>query len=184
MKPFPLLACALICASPAEAAHWNVDYAKSSLGFTVNWAKEPFSAAFKSWKADIDFDAADLAHARADVTIDPASEKSDEPDFDEGLRGALGFDVKKYPAARFTAAHFTQKSGDHYMADGTITIRGIERPITLPFTLAIKGDEAHMTGKAVVMRTDFGVGSGLWAKPDPVAHEVTVTIDLVAHKAP
>jgi polyisoprenoid-binding protein YceI len=184
VKSFALFVCALIFASPAEAAHWNVDYGKSSLGFTVNWAKEPFSATFKLWKADIDFDPADLAHAHADVTIDPASEKSDEPDFDEGLRGALGFDVKKFPAAHFTATRFTHKSGDRYVAEGTLTIRGIERPITLPFMLGVKGDQAHMTGKAVILRTEFGVGSGLWAKPDPVAHEVTVTINLVAHKAP
>lgn len=184
MKALAWIACGLICASPAEAAHWNVDYAKSSLGFTVDWAKEPFSATFKSWKADVDFDPADIAHARADVTVDPASEKSDEPEFDEGLRGPLGFDVKKFPVARFTATRFVHKSGDDYVAEGLLTIRGIERRIALPFVVGVKGDEAHMTGKAVVIRTDFGVGSGLWAKPEPVAHEVTVTIDLVAHKAP
>ncbi len=184
MKAIAWFVCALFIASPAEAAHWIVDYGKSSLGFTVNWAKEPFSATFKSWQADIDFDSDDLAHARADVTIDPASETSDEPDFDDGLKGALGFDVKSYPQARFTATRFTRKSGDHYVAQGTLTIRGIARALTLPFMLGIKGDAAHMTGKAVVLRTDYGVGRGLWAKPEPVAHNVTVTIDLVAHKAP
>ncbi|HUJ01993.1 MAG TPA: YceI family protein [Rhizomicrobium sp.] len=182
MKRFALIACALLMSTPAGAAQWSVDYAKSQLGFTVVWAKEPFSAAFTGWKADIDFDPADLAHARAVVTIDPASEKSDEPDFDEGLRGALGFDVKKFPAARFAATRFTHKSGDDYVAEGTLTIRGIERPVTLPFTLTIKGGEAHMVGKAVILRTDFGVGGGPWAKPDPVAHEVTVSIDLLAHR--
>jgi len=168
--------------APAQAAHWNVDYAKSRLGFTVNWAKEPFSGAFQSWKADIDFDPADLGHARADVTIDPASEKSGEPDFDDGLKGALGFDVKKFPDARFSATRFTHASGDNYVAEGTLTIRGISRPLTLPFKLTINGADAHMAGKAVVLRTDFGVGSGLWAKPEPVAHEVTVTVDLLAHR--
>jgi len=169
-------------AAPAQAAHWNVDYAKSRLGFTVSWSKEPFSGAFQSWKADIDFDPADLVHARADVTIDPASEKSGEPDFDDGLKGALGFDVKKFPDARFSATRFTHASGDNYVAEGTLTIRGISRPLTLPFKLTINGTDAHMAGKAVVLRTDFGVGSGLWAKPEPVAHEVTVTIDLLAHR--
>ena len=41
---------ALICiASPAGAAHWAVDYAKSRLGFTVQWDRETFAAAFKHW---------------------------------------------------------------------------------------------------------------------------------------
>ena len=117
------------------------------------------------------------------MSIDLASEKSDEPDFDDGLKGALGFQVKDFATARFTTAHFTHKAGDAYVADGTLTIRGVTRPVTLPFTLSINGDTAHMMGKAVILRTDFGVGSGIWEKPQPVAHEVTVTIDLTAHKA-
>ena len=40
-----------------------------------------------------------------------------------------------------------------------------------------------MVGKAQVIRTDFDVGSGEWAKPDPVAHEVTVNVDLTATKS-
>ncbi len=115
VKRLAFALCGLMFAAPAYAAHWNVDYAKSALGFSVVWDKEPFSGAFQSWKADIDFDPADLAHARADVSIDPGSEKSDEPDFDDGLKGALGFQVKDFATARFTAAHFTHKSGDAYV---------------------------------------------------------------------
>ena len=171
---------ALLIASPAAAAHWNVDYGKSKLGFTVLWDKEPFSASFKSWKANIDFDPADLAHARADVSIDLASEVSEEADFDEGLKGALGFDAKAFPQAHFTAKSFTHKSGNDYVAAGTLSIRGVTKDITLPFTLTVNGKSAHMVGAAQVLRTDFGVGSGMWDKPKPVAHEVTINIDLAA----
>jgi polyisoprenoid-binding protein YceI len=171
---------ALIFVTPAAAAHWNVDYAKSKLGFTVLWDKEPFSGAFQSWKANIDFDPADLAHARAEVTINLASEISGEPDFDDGLKGALGFDEKSFPQARFVTSGFTHKSGNDYVAAGTLTVRGISKAVTLPFTLTMNGKTAHMVGTAQVLRTDFGVGSGMWEKPVPVAHEVTITIDLAA----
>jgi hypothetical protein len=40
-----------------------------------------------------------------------------------------------------------------------------------------------MTGKAVLDRTTFGVGQGEWAAPNPVAHAVTVTVDLIATKS-
>lgn len=165
---------------PCAAAQWNVDYAKSRLGFTVLWGKEPFSANFKSWKADIAFDAADLAHAHADVTIDLASEESDEPDFDSGLKGALGFQVSQYRTSQFVTTGFAHKSGDEYIATGHLTIRGTTKDITLPFTLTLDGNRAHMKGTADVIRTDYGVGSGMWSAPTPVAHNVTVTIDLVA----
>jgi polyisoprenoid-binding protein YceI len=169
-----------LLASPAGAAGWNVDYAKSRLGFTVQWSNEPFTAAFKSWKADIDFDPADLAHARASVTIDMASEASDTKELDDGLRGTFGFEVSQFPTAHFLATGFTHKTGNDYIATGTLTIRGVTKPVTLPFTLTITGKSAHMTGTAQLIRTDFHVGEGEWSADTPVSHAVTVTIDLTA----
>lgn len=181
MKSLALLvALFAVTCLPCSAAQWNVDYAKSKLGFTVLWGKEPFSAAFKTWKADIAFDPTDLAHARADVTIDLSSEESDEPDFDSGLKGALGFQVSQYRTSQFATTGFVHKSGDDYVATGHLTIRGTTKTITLPFTLTLDGNHAHMKGAAEVIRTDYGVGSGMWSAPTPVAHNVTVTIDLFA----
>jgi len=169
-------------AAPAQAAHWTVDAAKSKLGFSVSWSNEPFVAVFKSWKADIDFDPADLAHARVVATIELASELSDSPDSDDGLKGALGFAVDKFPAARFEADKFTRLADSSYVADAKLTIRGVTRPVSLPFKLAFDGNRVHMTGKTVMIRTDFGIGQGEWAAAQPVAHEVTVSVDLTATK--
>ena len=56
-----------LVATPAFAAHWTVDTARSRLGFSVQWSNEPFAATFKSWRADIAFDPADLAHSHGRV---------------------------------------------------------------------------------------------------------------------
>lgn len=182
MKAYIVLAglAASLVSPPALAAHWTVDYAKSKLGFSVQWSSEPFAANFKSWKADIDFDPADLAHARADVTIALGSETSDEPDFDEGLKGALGFQVAQFPSAHFVTTGFAHQSGDRYIATGKLSLHGMTKDVTLPFSLTLEGGHAHMKGTAQVIRTDYGVGEGEWAAPTPVAHEVTVTIDITA----
>jgi len=172
---------ALLAGGPAFAANWSVDYAKSRLGFTVLWSKEPFSAGFKTWRADISFDPADLAHA--DVTVDLGSEVSDEPEFDEGLRGPLGFQTSQFPSARFVTTAFTHKAGNDYVATGKLSLKGVTREVTLPFTLTIQGNQAHLKGSAVVIRTEYAVGTGTWAAPSPVAHEVTVNIDIVATKS-
>jgi polyisoprenoid-binding protein YceI len=164
----------------AHAAHWTVDYARSRLGFTAQWSGEPFSAQFKRWNAVVDFDPTDLAHARVSVIIDLASEASDESDFDSGLKGAEGFETSRFPTARFVSKSFAAKSANTYVAAGALTIRGISREIALPFTLAISGRIAHVKGTAHVLRSDFGIGQGTWASPTPVAHDVTVTVDLRA----
>ncbi len=177
---------ALLLATPAAAApHWSVDAAKSRLGFTVQWAGQPFRATFKSWKADIVFDPADLAHSSADVAIDMASIASGDAETDDGVKGAQGFQTSQFATARFTTTGFTHKSGNDYAAAAKLTIRGITRPVTLPFTLTIGGNTAHMKGSAQVSRMDFGVGQGGdFSKPEPVAYQVRVDVDLTASKAP
>jgi polyisoprenoid-binding protein YceI len=175
-----IVAALLLAAWPAWAADWNVDYAKSRLGFTVQWSNEPFSAVFRRWTADIDFDPNDIAHAHAAVTVDLASETSDEPDFDSGLKGAEGFHTSQFPAARFVTAAFVRKSVNEFESRGTLTIRGITRDITLPFTLSVEGRMTHMTGTAHILRTDFGVGQGEWTAATPVSHDVSITVDLYA----
>jgi polyisoprenoid-binding protein YceI len=157
--------------------------AKSRLGFSASWGGQPFDAAFKSWKADINFDPADLAHAKATVTIDLGSETSAAPDNDDGLKGAEGFATSQFPTARFETTGFTSKSSGNYVANGRLSLHGVTKQISLPFALTIAGNTAHMTGKTVVLRTDFGLGQGEWASPATIAHEVAITVDLTATKA-
>lgn len=185
MKKLLLTAAAIFASTPAFAAHWNVDYAKSKLGFTVQWSNAPFVAVFKTWKADIDFDPADLTHAHVLTTIDIASEASDTPDNDDGLKGPEGFQTSHFPTATFEATGFTAQGPGKYTATGKLTIRGVSHPVALPFTLAISGNNAHMTGSAQVIRTEFGVGQGAeWSGNTPIAHNVAVNVDLTATKAP
>ncbi len=172
----------LLFAVPAYAAHWTVDTAKSRLGFQVQWSGEPFVATFKSWKADIDFDPNDLAHSKVAAVIDLASEASDSPDNDGGVKGPQGFSVTQFPVARFTAAFFRHATGNNYVASGQLDLHGVSRPLSLPFTLTISGNSAHAVGKVQVLRTDFGLGQGEFAAPTTIAHEVMIDLDLTATK--
>lgn len=185
MNRFGLVALAgvLIC-TPALAAHWNVDPAKSKLGFGVQWSGQPFGATFKKWNANIDFDPNDLAHAHVVATIDLSSEMSDSPDNDDGVQGAEGFQVSQFPTAKFETTSFTHGSGNQYAAKGFLTIRGVKKPVTLNFQLQITGDKAHMSGTANVMRLDWGLGNTAeWSGDKPVSHKVGIFVDLNATKA-
>lgn len=167
----------------AEAAHWTVDTAKSKLAFTVIWSQEPLHGTFRRWNADIDFDPADLAHSRIAAVIETGSLATDYQDGDDGIKGAVGFAVDRFPTARFETTAIRRGPGETYIAEGKLTIRGISKPVTLPFKFTLSGTRAHATGQTKVIRTDFGVGQGEWAAPEPVAHDVTVTLDLWATKS-
>jgi polyisoprenoid-binding protein YceI len=184
MRVIPLAFVAVLIASPAAAASWSVDYGHSKLGFSVPWGGQPYIAMFQKWNARIDFDAADLAHAKADVTIDMTSALSGEDDLDQNLPGPEGFDAGRFPQAHFVTKRFSSTGSGRYEAVADLTIHGVTKEITLPFTLKIDGDHAHMTGAVTLLRTDFGVGMGKgWAGETPVAHAVKVTFDLTASKA-
>lgn len=166
----------------AHAATWTIDTAKSHLGFTGSQSGAPFQGAFGAFSGTIVFDPANPAAGHADVTIETASAKTGDPQKDGALPGSDWFAADKFPAAHFVATSFKAAGPGAYEADGTLTIRGISRPLALPFTLAITGDEARSDGRVQLIRTKYGVGQGAWSSAQFVALEVAVSFDILARR--
>ncbi|MCW6511010.1 YceI family protein [Lichenifustis flavocetrariae] len=173
-----------LVAGPAWAASWTVDPAKSKLGFSGTQTGEPFSGSFKTWTATIDFDPAKPEAAHVLVSVDMASAGTGDQQRDEALPGEDWFDVAHAPKATFEATGFKPKGGDAFEAPGKLTLRGISKDVTLPFTLKVNGDTAHATGKVNLVRTAFGVGQGNWSSDQYVGFDVNVDLDLTAKRAP
>ena len=167
----------------AGAASWSVDAANSRLGFAGSLAGDGFEGGFGRWHAEIAFDAADPAAGRVVVVIEMASAATGDRQKDEALPGADWFDVAAHPEARFEAANF-RAVGDHaYEAVGTLTLRGVSKPVTVPFRFEESGGTGHFQGRIELDRTLFGVGQGAWSSGRFVATAVTVSFDLAATRA-
>ena len=70
---------------------------------------------------------------------------------------------------------------DGYVADGTLVIKDAERPVTLEFDLNIDADEAHATGHANLIRTNFNLGENAsWLEQEGIALEVRVEFEIKA----
>lgn len=179
-------AAAALFVAPASAwaAHWTVDPAKSTLGFSGTQTGTPFSGHFTKFDANIDFDPAHPEAGHASVVIDMASAVTGDTQRDESLPQADWFDVKDFPKADFEATGFRSKGDNDYEAVGTLTIRGLKKDVVLPFTLDVNGDIAAAKGKLTLVRSDYGIGQGAWATGQWVALEVDVNVDLTAKKAP
>jgi polyisoprenoid-binding protein YceI len=72
--------------------------------------------------------------------------------------------------------------GDAYVANGTLTIKDISLPLSLPFTLTIDGDVATMFGTASIDRRDFKIGDNM-SDESNLAFAVAVDISLSATRA-
>jgi polyisoprenoid-binding protein YceI len=174
----------LLLAAPAFAApsSWTVDPA-SKLTFQGAMNGQVFNGTFKRWSAQIVFDPKALAASKAVVTINVASAATGDADRDQALPTDDWLAASKFAQATFVTRSFRDLGGGKYAADGDLTIRGVKKPVTLPFTLAISGDTAKMSGAIVLNRTTFGVGQGQWTTGEVVDTKVTVNVSLTAHRA-
>jgi polyisoprenoid-binding protein YceI len=181
-----ILALATAAASAAAAAPppaWVVNPAASHLTFTAQMNGDAIHGAFRRWTAHIVFDPANLAASQVTATIDTASAATGDETRDEALPTGDWFAAKIYPQATFTSHAFKAAGPGRYLAIGDLRIRNVTRPVTIPFTLTITGDVAHMTGALPIDRTAFGVGQGQFKGTDAVAAGVQVQLDITARRA-
>lgn len=177
------LAISSAAAAPtATAPAWTVDHAASSLKFAGVAQDTAFTGTFGKWDATILFDPANLGASEATVTVDTASAQTGDPNKDGPLQEDSWFATKMFPTATFKTTSIKSTGANAYVAAGTLTIRGIAQPANLPFTLTIDGASAHMTGSLKLDRSSFQLGAGAW-QDHSVEPEVTVNVDLTAHKA-
>jgi polyisoprenoid-binding protein YceI len=163
---------------------WTVDKAASHLSFSSSVSNGPFTGVFRTWDAVIHFDPKDLPHSDVAVTIEMASAATGNGDRDAELPDQDWFWTSHFPRATFVAHGFQAAGPGRYVAPGVLTIRGVAKPLTLPFTLAITGASARMSGAVQLNRLAFGVGQGEWKATDTVPAGVNLNVQLVAHRAP
>lgn len=168
-----LLAGLLAAAAPVLATDY-VQAEGSTLAFGGMYQGEAFAGRFPGFDTRMTFDPADLAAARLDVTIPLATATTGNDDYDGEMRGEAFLDARAFPQARYTATTFRHLGGDRYAADGTLSLHGVEKPVTLAFTWT-PGPQPLLTGKATVRRLDFGVGAGDWADTGLIPDEIAIS---------
>jgi polyisoprenoid-binding protein YceI len=162
-----------LVAMPAVAADY-VQAPGSALAFGGMYQGEPFSGRFPGFATTLSFDPAQLAAAKLDVAIPLASATTGNSDYDGEMRGEAFFASAKFPQARYRATQFRSLGGNQYAADGTLSLHGIDKPVTLTFTWT-PGAQPVLAGKATVRRLDFGVGGGDWADTGLIPNEIAIS---------
>jgi polyisoprenoid-binding protein YceI len=161
----------------ATAADYTMQPASSTLGFSTTFQGESFNGKFGQWTAAISYDAANLAASKFDVEVDLASANTGDSDRDSALPGSDFFDVAKFPKAHFVTTGFRQVGGK-VIADGTLTLHGISKPVSLDVTFKPQASGATLDVAGTVKRLDFGIGTGDYADTSVIGGDVKVTAHL------
>jgi polyisoprenoid-binding protein YceI len=154
----------------------------STLGFATTWAGDPLQGRLERWTADIVFSPYDLGHSKVSVSIDTTSAKTGDDQRDASLPSSDWFDAAAHPKATFTATKFDHSGGDRYVAHGVLNLRGVSKPMDLPFRLTIAGDTAKVSAETSLDRLAFGVGQGDFQSTDQVPAKVAVRVELTAKR--
>jgi polyisoprenoid-binding protein YceI len=169
---------ALLWAVYCPAEDWEQIPDQSRLGFVGTLEGEAFEGVFHRFSAVIRFDPKALEKARFEVEIDVASADTKNRERDQALKQEEWFHTAQFPRASYRAEKFRSLGEDRFVADGTLTIKGVSRRFSLPFSWRNDRDHAKLSARVSLRRTDFNIGEGEWADDERIGRTVQVRADL------
>ena len=186
-KTFALatLATAALLAAPLAAQAQAATYTLDPTHTFVNWEALHFGTStsrgrFDKKEGTIQFDRAGRS-AKADITIDMTSISTGVAPFDRHLRSGDFFDAEKHPQARFVGEQATFNGNNLASIAGTLTLRGVSRPVTLTATRFncyenpfFKREVCGGDFETTIQRSQFGITYGLPGIPDNVRLQIQV----------
>lgn len=174
-----------------EATSWSVDKTHSSINFEVSHFFSKVPGVFNEYTADIKFSPDNLSESSIDVTVQIASIDTKNERRNGHLRTPDFFNAEKYPTMTFVSKKIESKGNNKFVAHGTLKIKDVSKNFELPFTLLGVADNPFQEGKLVagirsefiLMRNDFGVGTGDWVSDAVVGNQIDVTLNLELNTA-
>lgn len=160
---------------------WSVDQSASKLQFRAEHNGDIFTGDFSAFDAAVMLDLDDPSTGEIHAVIDLSTVDAKDDDRNANLPTKAWFDIKSYPLATYKTIEITGNLEDGYSADGTLTIRGVERPVSLDFTVEVEGDKAVANGIAHFSRKDFNIGTGSdFATEEWVKFPIEVLVSITA----
>jgi polyisoprenoid-binding protein YceI len=167
---------------------YQIDKAHSEATFQVRHLLTKVRGRFSDFRGTIQFDEAAPARSSVEFTVQAASIDTSEPDRDKHLRSADFFDVEKFPTLTFTSESVAPHGSERFDVNGTLTIRGTAKDLTIPVTyLGAARDpwgneRAAFEAEVTINRKDFGLNwnAALETGGFLVGDEVRISLSIQA----
>lgn len=178
-----LLGLMLVAGQASALAFTQVQPNDSSITFGYRQMGVPLDGKFSKFAAQISFDPARLAKARARIDIDVASIDTGSAEANEEVARKLWFNTSTFPTASFVSSSIKALDGNHYQVAGKLSIKGKTRDVTTPVTFQADGTRGILEGTFTIKRLDYAIGEGEWTDVDTVADEIQIRFHIVVNAA-
>jgi polyisoprenoid-binding protein YceI len=111
---------------------WGFDPTHTEISFRVKHLMiTNVKGFFKQFEGSVETHGDDFSTAKINFSVRIDSIETGEPNRDAHLKSADFFDAENYPVMEFVSEKMEKVSDDEYTLNGTLTIRGTSKPITL-----------------------------------------------------
>lgn len=173
-----------LAAIHAAPATYRYDTTHSQIVFSIdhNGFSRPFGRLHiaHGW---LRFDPDDWSQSATELDIDLASLDMGDTGWNEAVLKPAFLDAGAARYAHFTSTSVERKDDRHGVLHGNLTLRGVTRPVDLPFTFNRLGSTiygmhttAGFSATAMLNRDDFGIT----ANANSIGHSVSIWLELEA----
>jgi polyisoprenoid-binding protein YceI len=187
-KWFVMLALFYSGASIAALENYKIDNKHSFANFSIRHIVAKTSGTFTDITGVIKVDSDDLSQSSVNAMIKVASVQTGLAKRNDHLQGVKYLDSAHFGEITFVSDKVIAKTSTTGDMTGKLTIRGVTKTITMPFTVLGFGADpwggirAGFEAKTIIKASDFGF---TWMKKagSPVGDEIAITLLIEGIKA-
>lgn len=154
-----------------SAINWQIKE-----GYNLKFTGTKVDGNFEKIKGTILFDENNLSNSKFDLIIDVESIATGNWLMNKHAKGDNWFDAEKYPTINFVSSKFT-KTSNGYLVNGFLTMHGVKRDITIPFTFS----NSIFKGIFSVNRMDYKIGT-MEGMSKKVSNKINLDISIPVTK--
>jgi len=142
---------------------WTIDPTHSQAEFSVRHMFTKVRGHMVVASGTVETDDLDPLKTVIVARLDPSTVNTGVQVRDDHLRSVDFFDIERYPEIVFHSTAISQTAKDHYAVVGVLSMRGVDRPVTLHARAAGDGIDpfgnrrAGVSARTTLNRKDFGL---------------------------
>jgi polyisoprenoid-binding protein YceI len=173
-----IIAGSAVIAGLTFAGNWNADASHAQIKFSVKGPFGTVHGSFSGLKADLQFDEKNPGAGSISASIDPNTVATGI-----GMRNhdlcneEIWLNTKKFPEISFHSKKI-EKTEKGFKAVGDLTLKGVTRPVEIPFTFLGNGSSGVFKGEFDINREDYQVGKN----GGSVGSIITISLEVPVKK--